>query len=69
MREWATKNVSDSTIVASGFPISSALHCLRTMCTNRYCSDERSQLEWQKLLTSALAKVIDLAKTGKKLHF
>lgn len=64
MREWATKNVSDSTIVAGGTPISASLHCLRTLCTNRYCKDDRSQHEWQKLLTSALAKVIDLAKTG-----
>lgn len=65
MREWATKNVTDSTVVATGTPVSAALHCLRLLCTHRYCCDEHSQQEWQKLLTSALAKVIDLAKTGK----
>ncbi|XP_034252934.1 HEAT repeat-containing protein 5B isoform X2 [Thrips palmi] len=64
MREWATKNVTDSTVVATGTPVSAALRCLRTLCTSRYCKDERSQLEWKKLLISALAKVIDLAKTG-----
>jgi hypothetical protein len=34
---------------------------------DKYCKDERSAEDWCKLLQSALAKVIDLAKTGEDM--
>ena len=65
IKETATKNIHDPTVMANTVPVTSALHCLRTLATDRYCKEEKSAEEWQKLLQSALAKVIDLAKTGE----
>lgn len=64
IKEMATKNVNDSTILANSASVQAALHCLKILAVDRYSNDERSQEEWQKLLQSALAKVIDLAKTS-----
>ncbi|KAK6641234.1 hypothetical protein RUM44_012943 [Polyplax serrata] len=66
IKETATKNVEDKTILASSMPVSSCLHCLKTLTIHRYCKDERSKDLWQKLLQSTLAKLIDLAKTGSE---
>ncbi|XP_067013409.1 HEAT repeat-containing protein 5B [Anabrus simplex] len=64
IRESATKGVHDPTVLATTTPVASALHCLRTLTTDKHCQDERSSEEWKRLLQSALAKIIDLAKTG-----
>lgn len=64
IKELATKNVNDVTILANNPSVQAALHCLKVVTIDRYCSDPRSCDSWQKLLQSALAKVIDLAKTG-----
>lgn len=64
IKEVATKNVNDATILANSASIQAALHCLKILATDRYANDERSTEEWQKLLQSALAKIIDLAKTS-----
>jgi len=53
--------------MATTVPVTAALHCLRTMTMDKYCKDERSAEDWRKLLQSALAKVIDLAKTGEDM--
>ena len=53
--------------MATAIPVTAALHCLRTLTTDKYCKDERSADDWRKLLQSALAKVIDLAKTGEDM--
>lgn len=53
--------------MATAIPVTAALHCLRTMTVDKYCKDERSAEDWHKLLQSALAKVIDLAKTGEDM--
>lgn len=66
MKEIATKNVKDSTVLANNPAIQAVLHCLKAIATHRYCRDERCTKRWQKLLQSALAKVIDLAKTGSE---
>lgn len=66
IKESATKSIHDPTVMATAVPVTAALHCLKTLATNKYCKDERSGEDWYKLLQSALAKVIDLAKTGKE---
>ncbi|XP_023717362.1 HEAT repeat-containing protein 5B isoform X2 [Cryptotermes secundus] len=64
IKESATKSIHDPTVMATAVPVTAALHCLKTLATDKYCKDERSREDWHKLLQSALAKVIDLAKTG-----
>ncbi|XP_018322639.1 HEAT repeat-containing protein 5B isoform X2 [Agrilus planipennis] len=64
IKEVATKNVNDNTILANSASVQSALHCLKTLTTDLYCTNPISNESWQKLLQSALAKIIDLAKTG-----
>lgn len=64
IKEMATKNVNDAAILANSSSVQGALHCLKVLATDRYCRDDRCSGEWQKLLQSTLAKVIDLAKTS-----
>ncbi|KAL0275721.1 UNVERIFIED_CONTAM: hypothetical protein PYX00_003499 [Menopon gallinae] len=64
IKETATKKLDDETIMVVSLPVKASLHCLKTLTTHKYCRDERSRVLWQKLLQSALAKLIDLAKTG-----
>lgn len=64
VKEIATKSSHDPTILANSGTIQSALHLLRTIVTDKYATDERTSAEWMKLLQSALAKIIDLTKTG-----
>jgi adenosylmethionine-8-amino-7-oxononanoate aminotransferase len=66
MKESATKSIHDPTVMATAVPVTAALHSLKILATDKYCKDERSRDDWHKLLQSALAKVIDLAKTGKE---
>lgn len=64
VKEIATKNVNDNTVLANSAGVQAALHTLKTLATDRYSNDKLCGEIWQKLLQSALAKVIDLAKTG-----
>lgn len=64
IKEVATKNVNDVNILANNPSVQSALHCLKILATDSYCQHPESSENWQKLLQSALAKIIDLAKTG-----
>lgn len=66
IKETASKQLKDETILASSVPVSAGLHCLRTLTTHKYCRDNTSKDLWQKLLQSTLAKLIDLAKTGSE---
>ncbi|KAE8751079.1 hypothetical protein FOCC_FOCC002164 [Frankliniella occidentalis] len=63
MRECAT-SPAPAAGAGAGSSVSAALRTLRSLCSSRLCRDERCEREWQQLLTSALAKIIDLAKTG-----
>lgn len=56
----------DPSILANTPTIQSALHLLKAVITDKYATDERSSEEWMKLLQSALAKIIDLTKTGSE---
>ena len=64
IKEVATKSINDDTILANCPSIQAALHLLKTLATDKYATDERVSVEWQKLLQSALGKIIDLTKTG-----
>ena len=65
IRETAIRTDNDVSKTGSKTPVHAALHCLRTLTVNKYSRDSRSQQKWTSLLQSALAKIIDLAKTGK----
>lgn len=65
VKEVATKTITNETVLANSAPIQAALHCLKSLATDRYSRDERCT-RWQKLLQSALAKLIDLTKTGSE---
>ncbi|XP_037035883.1 HEAT repeat-containing protein 5B isoform X5 [Bradysia coprophila] len=64
IKEIATKSSDDQTIIANTGPIKAALHCLKSIATDRYASNDRTAAQWKKLLQSALASIIDLTKTG-----
>lgn len=64
IRETAVRTDSDNTKAGAEAPVHAALHCVKSLTSNKYAKDHRSQEEWTGLLRSALAKIIDLAKTG-----
>jgi len=64
IRETAIRTDNDSTKSSSETPVHAALHCVKSLTNNKYARDHRSQEQWTGLLRSALAKIIDLAKTG-----
>lgn len=64
IKEISLKANDDPTIIANNITIQTALHCLRTIATDKYINDERCTAEYKKLLQSALAFLIDLSKTG-----
>lgn len=64
IRETAVRADNDSTKAGSEAPVHAALHCVKSLITNKYAKDHRSRELWTGLLQSALAKIIDLAKTG-----
>lgn len=64
IKEIARKSLNDSTIVANSITMQSALHCLKSIATDKYVNDERCKAQMQKLLESTLACLIDLSKTG-----
>ncbi|XP_031336319.1 HEAT repeat-containing protein 5B-like [Photinus pyralis] len=64
IKEVATKNINDNTILANASAVQAALHILKMLAIDRYSYDKHCSKVWQKLLQSSLAKIIDLAKTG-----
>lgn len=66
IQEMATKSIHDNTILANCAALQAALHLLKAMTVDKHASDEKSADEWRKFLQSALAKIIDLTKTGAK---
>lgn len=64
IKEVATKSIDDQTIIANTGTMQAALHCLRTIVTDRYVNDERCMTQLKRLLQSAFASIIDLTKTG-----
>ncbi|KAJ8688360.1 hypothetical protein QAD02_024155 [Eretmocerus hayati] len=64
IRETATRSEDNVTKTGNETPIHAALLCLKNLAVHKYSRDPRCQNEWTMLLQSALAKIIDLAKTG-----
>ncbi|XP_046742187.1 HEAT repeat-containing protein 5B isoform X2 [Diprion similis] len=64
IRETAIRTDNDNSGVGPGAPVHGALHCLKSLMTDKYATDARSEQQWKTLLQSALAKIVDLAKTG-----
>ena len=64
IKETAIRADNDAARTGSEAPVHAALHCLKCLIVDKYSRDQRSQEQWTGLLQSALAKVIDLAKTG-----
>ncbi|XP_017967368.1 HEAT repeat-containing protein 5B isoform X1 [Drosophila navojoa] len=64
MREIANKSAIDSSILANTCAVQAALQCLRSVCVHRWAHQPSTQEEWQQLLQSALATIIDMTKTA-----
>lgn len=64
IRETAVRTDNDVTKAGAEAPVHAALHCVKNLTANKYSKDHRSEEQWTGLLRSALAKIIDLAKTG-----
>lgn len=70
IRETAVRTDNENTKPGAEAPVHAALHCVKSLTSNKYARDHRSQEQWTGLLQSALAKIIDLAKTGmSRFHF
>lgn len=65
IRETAIRTDNDVAGIGPGAPVHGALHCLKSLMTDKYATDTRSEQQWNTLLQSALAKIVDLAKTGE----
>lgn len=63
IKEIALKSNDDPTIIANNITIQTALHCLRTIATDKYIANEQCTAQFKKLLQSALGFLIDLSKT------
>lgn len=64
LKELAKKSMSNSRIISDTAPVQSALHCLKSVCTDKYSKDDSSSEQWKQLLRSTLASIIDMTKTG-----
>ncbi|XP_070142807.1 HEAT repeat-containing protein 5B isoform X1 [Drosophila kikkawai] len=64
VKEIANKSAIDSTILANTSAVKAALQCLRSVCVHRWAKVEETSEEWQQLLQSSLATIVDLTKTA-----
>ncbi|XP_022214446.2 HEAT repeat-containing protein 5B isoform X2 [Drosophila obscura] len=64
VKEIANKSAIDSSILANTSAVQAALQCLRSVCVHRWSRQPDTAEDWQQLLQSALATVIDLTKTA-----
>lgn len=64
IQQMSMKSIHDTTILANCGSMQASLHLLKSLTTDKYASDEKAMDEWRKYLESALAKIIDLTKTG-----
>ncbi|KAH8383902.1 hypothetical protein KR009_011189, partial [Drosophila setifemur] len=64
VKEIANKSSIDSTILANTSAVRAALQCLRSVCVHKWAKVEETSEEWQQLLQSALATIVDLTKTA-----
>ncbi|XP_020817487.1 HEAT repeat-containing protein 5B isoform X5 [Drosophila serrata] len=64
VKEIANKSAIDSTILANTSAVKAALQCLRSVCVHKWAKVEETSEEWQQLLQSSLATIVDLTKTA-----
>ncbi|XP_073829130.1 HEAT repeat-containing protein 5B isoform X2 [Musca autumnalis] len=64
IKEIANKSVIDSTILANTVAIQAALHTLEAICKDKWSTHSTVASEWQELLQSSLATIVDLTKTA-----
>ncbi|KAH8281039.1 hypothetical protein KR054_007842, partial [Drosophila jambulina] len=64
IKEIANKSAIDSTILANTSAVKAALQCLRSVCVHKWAKVEETSEEWQQLLQSSLATIVDLTKTA-----
>ncbi|XP_034488397.1 HEAT repeat-containing protein 5B isoform X2 [Drosophila innubila] len=64
IREIANKSSIDSSILANTCAVQAALQCLRSVCIHRWAQQPSTMEDWQQLLQSALATIIDMTKTA-----
>lgn len=64
IKEIANKSFIDSTILANTVAIKAALRTLETICRDKWSHHASVSSEWQELLQSALATIVDLTKTS-----
>ncbi|XP_034114353.2 HEAT repeat-containing protein 5B isoform X3 [Drosophila albomicans] len=64
IREIANKSFIDSSILANTCAVQAALQCLRSVCVHRWAQQPSTVDDWQQLLQSALATIIDMTKTA-----
>ncbi|XP_062123541.1 HEAT repeat-containing protein 5B isoform X3 [Drosophila sulfurigaster albostrigata] len=64
IREIANKSIIDSSILANTCAVQAALQCLRSVCVHRWAQQPSTVDDWQQLLQSALATIIDMTKTA-----
>ncbi|KAL5274805.1 HEATR5B family protein [Megaselia abdita] len=63
IKELAKKSVTDSRLISDTAPVKSALQCLKVLCSNKKAMDKNTKVEWEQLLQSSLASIIDVTKT------
>ncbi|KAM8704571.1 hypothetical protein ACLKA7_009082 [Drosophila subpalustris] len=64
IKEIANKSSIDSSILANTCAVQAALQCLRSVCIHRWSQQPSTMEDWQQLLQSALATIIDMTKTA-----
>ncbi|TMW51951.1 hypothetical protein DOY81_002941 [Sarcophaga bullata] len=64
IKEIANKSFIDSTILANTVAIQAALHALESICKDKWAKHPSVASEWQELLQSSLATIVDLTKTA-----
>lgn len=64
IKEIANKSAIDSTILANTGAVQATLHCLKSVCIDKWSKLETIAADWSQLLQSSLATIIDLTKTA-----
>ncbi|KAK0176436.1 hypothetical protein PV328_000569 [Microctonus aethiopoides] len=64
IRETGARVDNHNVQLSSEAPIHAALHCMKNLINDKYSRDEDTHEQWTVLLQSALAKIIDLAKSS-----
>uniref|UniRef100_A0A1A9X2M8 HEAT repeat-containing protein 5A n=1 Tax=Glossina brevipalpis TaxID=37001 RepID=A0A1A9X2M8_9MUSC len=64
IKEIANKSIIDSTILANTMAIQTGLEVLESVCQDKWAQHPSVTTDWQELLQSSLATIVDLTKTA-----